>query len=170
MTWPKVMVTGHRPQHLNTAQQHFADDELSRIALKLRAENATQVAISGMALGADQWWASAALAARLELWAFIPFPQQAEKWSIVDQRTWEYLRGRAAKEMVIAGSYSVQALHARNDTMLNFADLVVAAWDPRITSGGTASCVRKAMSRGAPILHVNLETMTTTMRRPDGHR
>lgn len=164
MTWPKVMVTGHRPQHLDEPQTRFAWAELERLSLKL-AEDGTQIAISGMAVGADQWWATCALAAGLELHAFVPFPQQPDRWSLEQQITYRYLVGRASKTMVIADQYSVAALHQRNDTMLNFADAVIAVWDPRIRTGGTASCVAKAKRRGLPLVHVNLETLTTTLRR-----
>lgn len=165
MTFEKVMVTGHRPQHLSIFQAAFATSELERLAAKLAASG-TRVGISGMALGADRWWADAVLAAELDLWSFIPFPQQAARWPEIDLVHWQYLRGRAAHEHVTSLSYSVAALHQRNDDMLDAADAVIAAWSPSKTTGGTASCVQKAMARRMPIIIVDLDAMETTMRMP----
>lgn len=164
MDYPKVMVTGHRPQHLTIPQDDFARAELDRIAQKLVAENGMTVGISGMAIGADTYWCYSVLAAGAELWGFIPFPQQAAKWSLYQRQEWDYLRGRCARTWVGADRFSVGALHARNDAMLAEADLVVAVWDVRKMQGGTASCVQKAMRLGKPIIHINVATFETTAR------
>lgn len=163
MRFPRVMVTGHRPQFLNPDQQRWSELELERIAVKLRDQHGMEVGISGMALGADTWWGYATLFAWRELWAFIPFPQQPDKWSRQQQAAWAELRGRATHEVMIAGEYSVGALHARNDAMLQNCDLVVAVWDPSKTTGGTASAVDKATGLRLPILHVDPIAQTTTM-------
>lgn len=159
------MVTGHRPQFLSPDSQAWAERELERVAVKLRDQHGMQVGISGMALGADTWWGYATLYAWQELWAFIPFPQQSDRWAPADVVRWQELRERATHEMLIAGEYSVGALHARNDAMLENSDLVVAVWDPSKTTGGTASAVQKAQQRGLPILHVDPVAQTTAMRR-----
>jgi uncharacterized phage-like protein YoqJ len=164
MSFTRVMVTGHRPQHLSEGAQVWAAGELERLAFKL-ADDGMEVGISGLALGADTWWASAVLAAGVPLWSFVPFPQQADKWSRTDQATWQYLQGRSARVWEIAPRYSVQALHARNDRMLDAADLVIAVWDPFHQTGGTASCVQKALGRGLPIVHVDVSRQVTVMKR-----
>lgn len=164
MKYGRVMVTGHRPQFIAPDGQHWARLELERIAIKLRDQHGMQVGISGMALGADTWWGYATLFAWVDLWAFIPFPQQPDRWAPADVAAWQELRSRAKHEVVIANEYSVQALHARNEAMLLNADLVVAVWDPAKTTGGTASCVQKAQREGLPIIHLNPVTMTTTAR------
>lgn len=73
-TWPIVMVTGHRPQHLSPGVRPWVRAELERLALKLRDEHGTATGISGMAVGADLWWADAVVKAGLRLWAHVPFP------------------------------------------------------------------------------------------------
>lgn len=153
--FPRVMVTGHRPQGIPVESHEWVKLELERLAIKLRDEHGTQVGISGMALGADIWWAQAVKFAWLDLWAFLPFPQQAERWAPVDVALWNEMRGRAAHEVVVADAYSVQALHARNDAMLENADLVVAVWDPLTVTGGTYNTVVKAVKRGLPIIHLH---------------
>ena len=166
MRFPRVMVTGHRPQFFAPDRAAWAERELERVAVKLRDHHGMQAGISGMALGADTWWGFATLYAWQELWAFIPFPQQPEKWMTSDRVRWQELRERATREVVVAGEYSVGALHARNDQMLDYSDLVVAVWDPSKQTGGTASCVQKAQARGLPILHVDPVAMTVTMKAP----
>lgn len=171
-TYPRVMVTGHRPQHLGPGESEFMKDELHRLARKLVRDHGMTVGISGMALGADMEWAWAVLSSRHAnrpgpaLWAFIPFPQQADRWSGSQIDEWSYLRSRADRETIVADSYSVRALHARNDAMLLESDLVIAVWNPTIVTGGTASCVDKAMQLGLPVIHVDPVARQTTLRRP----
>lgn len=162
----KVMVTGHRPQHMTGRQVEFGQAEIERVGLRLRDESGMRVGISGMALGADTWWASTTLWLGLDLWSFIPFPQQAHRWGPVDREIWQLHRSRAAHEHVTSLSYSVQALHERNDEMLNAADAVIAVWSPSKTTGGTASCVQKAIARRMPLIVVDLDELATTMRMP----
>lgn len=164
MRYSRVMVTGHRPQFLAPDAQEWAKLELERIAIKLRDQYGMQVGISGMALGADTWWGYATVFAWCDLWAFIPFPQQPDRWGTADVAAWRELRSRAAHEVVIAGEYSVGALHARNDAMLSNSDLVVAVWDPSKVSGGTASAVAKAQSAGMPMIHLDPVARTVTTR------
>lgn len=163
--WVRVAVTGHRPQHLNADQQRFARDELARLAVKLRGEHDTSVAISGMALGADTWWAAAAADAGLALWAYVPFEAQSVRWSEPERRVWGQMRAAAARQLVLGKEYDVRLLHARNDYMLRDADAVIAVWDPRKTTGGTASAVSKARAAGQPLIVVDLEAMRTRIER-----
>lgn len=153
--FPRVMVTGHRPQDIPPQSHDWVKLELERLAIKLRDQNGTQVGISGMALGSDIWWAQAVKFAWLDLWAFLPFPQQAERWAPADVALWQEMRGRAAYELVTAQSYSVQALHQRNTDMLKNSDLVIAVWDPLKTTGGTYNTVTKAVKMGLPIIHMH---------------
>lgn len=163
--WEKVMVTGHRPQHLGVEAVGWLGVELPRVIEKLR-ERGMRIGISGMALGVDQWWAHDVLAAGLELWSFVPFPQQGDRWTRDQRAVWEDLRSRATKEMVIAREYSVGALHQRNDTMLSFADAVVSVWDPQLRSGGTFSCMSKALDRRMPVIHLDPVRRTTMLKEP----
>lgn len=153
--FPRVMVTGHRPQGIPVESHDWVKLELERLAVKLRDQNGTEVGISGMALGADIWWAQAVKFAWLDLWAFLPFPQQADRWAPADVALWQEMRSRAAHELVTAQEYSVQALHQRNSDMLENSDLVIAVWDPTTTTGGTYNTVVKAVAKGLPIIHLH---------------
>jgi len=168
--WPTVMVTGHRPQHLHPSVQPWIRSELDRLAVKLRDEHGTIAGISGMAIGADQWWAASVLNADLKLHAHVPFPQQADKWGAEDRAEWNRLCERAWKLKTYGSRYEVRTLHERNDGMIAetraAGGAVIAVWLPSKTSGGTASAVEKATKAGLPIIHVNPEQRITTLRMP----
>ncbi|QQO39190.1 DprA-like DNA processing chain A [Microbacterium phage Rudy] len=168
MIFPRVALTGHRPQSLSPSARDWVPLELERLAVKLRDQHGMRVGISGMALGSDIWWAQATVFAWLDLWAFIPFPQQADpaRWKPADVALWNEMRSRAAAEVVIAPEYSVQALFARNEAMLNDADLVIAVWNPWSTGGGTTATVKSAVNRGLPIIHLDPDRQTTTLLAP----
>jgi hypothetical protein len=93
--WPTVMVTGHRPQHLEPDSIEWIGAELHRVAGKLREEFGTTTGISGMAIGADMMWARSVLAHNLALWAHVPFPEQADVWPTDFQAEHRRLLARA---------------------------------------------------------------------------
>jgi uncharacterized phage-like protein YoqJ len=166
-SWPAVMVTGHRPQHLRPDVRPWVRSELVRLALKLRNEHGTTVGISGMAIGADLWWAATAVKAGLTLHAHVPFPQQPDKWRDEDKAEWQRLLGLAAHTETYGAGFSVRLLHARNDGMIRACDLAIAVHDPRKTEGGTASAVRKLLALGRPVVHVDPWARMTTLRRAE---
>ena len=166
-TFVTCMVTGHRPQHLSASEMAWSQVALHTAAWRLRSRYGMQEAISGMAIGADTWWALGALASGAHLAAYIPFEDQANKWSETERAIWRELRQRAHREVVVAGpenpGYDVRMLHARNDAMLKATaaarGLVVALYKPG-TTGGTASAVEKAEAAGLPMLMLNPVTRT----------
>ncbi len=164
--WPRVMVTGHRPQFLSTGQASWVRGELDRLAVKVRDGHDAQVAITGAALGADTWWARSAARAGLRVWAYVPFLDQASTWTPSEQDTWRRLVGVADRTLVLGDGYDVRLLHARNEFMVRDADLVIAVWDPAKTTGGTASTVRKARAAGKTVVVVDASARRTRIERP----
>lgn len=160
------MVTGHRPQKLPAGSHKGIELELERLAVKLRDQHGMRVGISGMALGADIWWAQATVFAWQELWAFIPFPQQADNWEPADVALWQEMRGRATHEPITAPTYSVAALMQRNTDMVDNSDLVIAVYDPAQPKSGTGGTVRKAAAKMLPIIHLNPVNGSTTLLPP----
>lgn len=149
----RVMVTGHRPHHLDADQQAWSQVMLARVAAQLAGMHGARHCISGLALGADTWWAVAGLAAGMRLHVYVPFEAQAAKWSGEQQALWRQLRAAASREVLVGGrDYDVRMLHARNDAMLADADLVVALLRSDATSGGTHSTVSKGRHSGRPML------------------
>lgn len=163
--YERVMVTGHRPQHLTKRESSFARSELNRLAEKLVDDHGMVAGISGMALGADTWWAHAVLdTADAELWAYIPFEHQPDRWREEEQKTWRSLRSLASREVVLGVEYDVKLLHARNDAMIRDSDLAIAVWKPSKETGGTASAVRKLKSLKRSVVIVDLDRFRTYRR------
>lgn len=162
--WRNVMVTGHRS--LSDVQTAFARAELVRIANKVREHHGAEVGISGMALGADTWWAEAVLDAGLALDAYIPFTCQSDRWPPDAKSRWRDLLGRSRQVINVgADTYDVRLLHARNAAMVDAADACVAVYDPSHTTGGTVSAMRKVRATGLPLVVVNVAQMTVTIER-----
>lgn len=165
-----VALTGHRPQHLNAQQSAWARVVIPQVMARLVTAYDMRVAISGMALGADTWWALAALSAGVELRAYIPFEAQAARWSAADQALWHAIRASADREVMVSdGEFSVGALHARNDAMIAAGDAVVALLRGSMSTGGTADAYRKTIAAGKPVLHLDPDACTVTWaegRRP----
>lgn len=157
--FPKVMVTGHRERGLSPTEAEFAKVGLRRTMIRFREAYGMQEAISGMALGVDTWWARLAVELGVPLAAYIPYPQQAERWSSSHQAEWEKLQKIADREVVMGDSYNVRLLFARNHAMLRDADAVVAVWRPSQVTGGTADAAKNARKVGKPMVLVNLDTM-----------
>lgn len=153
--YPSVALTGHRPGALGPDAAAWVRDALARVATGLQERYGTVEAISGLALGSDTWWAQAALDADLRLAVYLPCPQQADRWPETDRVRWARLRAAASREVVISPTYSVRALHARNEAMLRDCDALAAVHDPAITTGGTATTVAKARTVGRPVLHID---------------
>jgi len=155
--FPKVMVTGHRPKSFGAGDELWSVRELHRTLKRLQRFHGVEEAISGMALGADTWWADSALSLGIPLAAYIPFEAQPDAWGRDDREKWRSLREQAHREVVLGDHYDVRLLHARNDAMLRDADLCVALWRKSATSGGTFSAVKKAQAMGKPLIILDPE-------------
>ncbi|MFG1872057.1 hypothetical protein [Micromonospora arborensis] len=165
--WPVVCATGHRPQHLTPDARDWSARELTRVAAKLRDEHGTRIGISGMALGVDTWWAHAVLAAGLQLWAYVPFPEQHKRWKPEDQAEWHRLLTLASRVRYFGQRYDVRLLHARNDGMLLDAQAVTAVWLPGKKDGGTYSAVNKARRLRHPVIHLDPQRKRTSLPTPN---
>jgi ribA/ribD-fused uncharacterized protein len=165
--WTRVAVTGHRPLYFTPDQANWAQGELERLAVKVRDEHGTRVALTGAALGADTVWARSAARAGLDLWAYVPFLTQPASWTPEDRKTWGQMLSLAQRTLVLGAEYDVRLLHARNDFMLRDADLVIAVMDPAKTTGGTASTVAKARAAGRTLVIVDVAARHTRLERGD---
>lgn len=166
--WPVVSGTGHRPQHLAAQARAWLRDKLRKAACWLRDERGTRVGISGMAIGFDLWWADAIIGAGLTLGAYIPCPQQADRWTAAYRAEWQRLRDLAdpAVSRSFADHYSVGVLHKRNKAMLRDSNAVLCGWLPSRRNGGTWSAVRAAHAMGKPGLHLDPGAQTVRLGLP----
>lgn len=167
--WETVFATGHR--RVPAAGERWTRSKLMGCARWLAAERGTRVGISGMARCSDLWWAEAVLHAGMELWAFIPFEEQTERWSRADRADWWALRRAATTVRVIgavntAGSNRTALLWQRNDAMLDAGDAAVAVWISTQFQGGTYGCLRRAARRRLPGVHLDPAACGIRMRLP----
>lgn len=153
------MVTGHRPQFFSPEEKDFALRSLLSIANKCKNELGMVEAISGMAIGVDTWWAEAAIRLDLELAAYIPFPQQPDRWYAKDKQKWQELRDKASREVILGESFSMRLLHMRNHSMIKDSDLAVAVWKPSKQDGGTYAAVKKLRAEKRPLIIVDMDNL-----------
>jgi len=163
--FPSVMLTGHRPTGLSEAEQIWAQEEIRRTLKRLQLFHGSREVISGLALGADTWWAQAALSYKMNLAAYIPFEAQADSWPVGNQKLWKELREKASREVVLGTHYDVKFFHARNDAMIKDADLCVALWKTSTTRGGTFSAVQKIRKLEKPLILLDPESRTVAAER-----
>lgn len=166
----RVSLTGHRPHEFTADQEAWIKDRLRAVALRLKSHYGTRVAISGMALGADTWWAEAALEAGLRLWCYIPFEAQADKWQPSEVQRWRELRSEANREVVLGQEYDVRLLHCRNELMVRDSDMMTAVHLKERRSGGTVETIKKARRAGLPMLRLNVSDREVTKVSPGGGR
>jgi hypothetical protein len=148
-TWLVAGATAHRKLAGARAREDgyasWAGRELRDKACKLRDEHGTRVGISGMARGGDMRWAQAVLAAGLDLWAYVPFPQQPQWWSRADKAQWRDLLHAATLIRLFSRVYEPRWYFVRNDGILADSDVLVAVYDPSVTAAsGTFDTFVKA--------------------------
>lgn len=147
-----VAATGHRPDKLGGYAIGPATQRLILARRWLEVVRPSSV-ISGMALGWDQAWAQAAVDLGIPFVAAVPFIGQEKAWPPMSQFAFEQLLKCAAEVVIVSrGGYSVRAMHARNEWMVDHCDLLAALWDG--TSGGTDGCVAYAAKVGRPMVNL----------------
>lgn len=161
MSTTALMVTGHRPQHLVPGQSDWICSELRRVIDKVQPD----VAISGLALGVDTWFATTVLDYPCDLYAYCPGPWQADRWPIPDQTVWANLRSMAAKVFDESPQYHPGAFHARNQAMVNHASEAIVVWNGK-RSGGTYDALRRIHLAGHPFIHIRPDGSPTTRIHP----
>ena len=142
-----ICCTGHRPKSLPTGYDTAPLIALAKPWLAARKPDAV---ISGMALGWDTAVAIAALELGIPVHAYIPFVGQADAWPQRAQTEYQSLLLRCAEIKVICPpGYEAWKMQARNEAMVDAADLVLALWNGE--KGGTGNCCRYATEKGKPI-------------------
>lgn len=161
--WVRVGVTAHRPHKIPKEMRGWVRDELERVTDKLATEHATEVAITGLALGGDLWFAQAARRADLRVWCYSPSPDQDERWPKVWQKTRAEVIADAERVHHLGPRYDVKLLGRRNRWVVRDSDALVAVYDTGRQDGGTAATVRYATGR-IPVILVDLRTQQVRLR------
>lgn len=174
-TWDSsttIAVTGHRPNKL----WGYKDSEpvlkalatIKSILINYHTQGYKYI-ISGMALGMDMYVARMVLELQeegydLKLIAAIPFENQDSKWNEKDREFYKLICSKA--DIVVEVSdpiYDVTKLQRRNRWMVDHADRVFALWDN--TRGGTANCVKYAISHGVIVDYIAPDAISLRNRR-----
>ena len=119
--------------------------------------------ISGYALGADTIYAEAVIELKrlgypIRLIAAVPFKSQCSNWPQKSQIKYRELLDKADEVVIVSpGEYSPAKMQKRNEWMVDRAEMVFAIWNGG--SGGTANCVKYAMSKGVPIVRFHPSTL-----------
>lgn len=161
--WVRVAVTGHRPGKIGAdlpqperrELQAWVREELNRIAAKLVSKHGMEVAISGLAMGTDLWWADAAHAAGARVWGYAPFPEQDQRYPQVWKDHRAAVIAYAEHVQYLGRSFHNSLYHLRDRLMVRDADALVAVIDPERADGGTVATYRYGLGR-VPVIRVDV--------------
>lgn len=149
-------VTGHRPHKLVPKPRCYSKPfrvQLTQFATGWLRELKPEQVISGMALGWDQAVAVAAIKLNIPLVAAVPFQGQDARWPTSSQRLYRQILARAHHINVISpGGYSLRAMQARNEWIVNHSHQLLALCNPA-RPGGSQHCLAYAHQRHIPITH-----------------
>lgn len=145
--------TGHRT--FRPGELPHVRAALERHILTLHDERGVRYFGAGGALGFDTLAAETVLHLRsalrpdLRLILVLPCMDQADRWSLRDQETYEPIKLRADKVVVLAPSYRTGIMHARNRHLVDCA-LWCVCYQYK-NEGGTAYTVDYARRQGLTV-------------------
>lgn len=153
-----VCLTGNRPQKLpfaeNSREGALLKERMRAAIVSLIEEGYTRF-ISGMALGADIWFAECVLAMKdvypdIELIAAIPYAGQRDRLSFADRFRYDRVLAGCAETVVLSNEYTKFCMNKRNRYMVDNSDVVlVVGYAP---SGGTVNTRAYAEKKGKRIV------------------
>lgn len=122
------------------------------------------VAVTSLAVGADQLLARLVLDRGGSVHAILPFADIARTLPAENLPVYEEFFHRAIVEVVDVDGTDEDAYMAAGERVVELADLMLAVWDgkPARGKGGTADVVKLATSKGVPVVHINPVTRTVT--------
>lgn len=150
-----VSFTGHRPNKLGGYQTPnptytYIIQELNNVLLKIKPDKA----ISGMALGWDQWAAQVCIDLQIPFIAAIPFVGQEKIWPQSSKDIYNSLLRKAIEQVIVCeGGYAAWKMQKRNEWMVDRSELVIACFDG--TNGGTANCISYAKEKNKELIIIN---------------
>ena len=127
-------------------------DETNPIAVAVKkhlrlflSENKPAIAISGMALGVDQWYAEACIELGIPFTAAIPFELMEAKWPRASQERFSVILQKAKDVVYVSGpGYEPWKMQVRNKWMVDNCTELLAVWNG--STVGTNNCLQYAKS------------------------
>ena len=144
--------TGHRTKKLLGCWEESGPkyDKICEQIEKALNEIHPVKAISGMALGIDQWAANICIKLGIPLIAAIPFIGQERRWPAEKQSTYHKLLLLAAEQIIVCeGPYASWKMQKRNEWMVDNCSILIAVHNG--SSGGTANCLKYAAKIGREV-------------------
>lgn len=154
-----VAFAGHRPDKLGGYKlPNPVYTQVCRQLEKTLKELGPTKAISGMALGVDQWAAMICVKLGIPFIAAVPFPGQESKWPESSQHTYKLLLKKADDIVIVSDApFKASKLQKRNEWMVDQLadpeDRLVAVFDG--TDGGTCNCVKYAEKHDKQIIRID---------------
>ena len=149
-----IAITGHRPKDLPPG---YTYENVRRALVNYRPDalrpRGDTAFITGGALGIDQWVAQFAMDEGLPYEVILPFHPavMTARWGYDDKKRLLTLIGEANRIEVVGGdTYDPAMYQRRNERMVDRSDGVFAFWSGK-PHGGTANCIRYALSIGKPV-------------------
>lgn len=127
------------------------------------------VAVSSLAVGADQLLAREVLSRGGSIHAILPFADLEKTFAPEDLSAYQLLRAQASVEVLSTPGTDEDAYLAAGRRVVELSDLLFAVWDglPARGRGGTADVVGYALAVGVPVVHINPIARTVQKRGGD---
>ena len=155
----KVGVTGHQKLNSNAWEWVAATirDELAELRPPL-------IAVSSLAIGADQLLARIVLDCGGSVHAVLPFADIERSFSPENVPMYRELLDASSTEVLDTHGTDQDAYLAAGKRVVQLSDVLVAVWDgePAKGKGGTADVVAYALERKVPLIHVNPQDRTVS--------
>jgi hypothetical protein len=138
------------------------------IAEELAGLDPPLVAVTSLAVGADQLLAELVVERGGAIHAVLPFTDIERSFSADDVRAYRELLRLATVEVLDVPGTDEDAYLAAGHRVVELSDVVFAVWDdtPAKGKGGTADVVDYALRRGVPLVHINPVSRTVQRRDP----
>jgi len=157
-------ITGHRPLKLGGYDEPMREILVETLAGLLVRDGATR-GVTGMAIGADQYFAEACLSLRIPFTAAVPFEGQESRWPPAAQRNYHRLLALAASVVYVSPpGYALWKMQARNQWVVDHCDQLYAVWDG--STGGTANTVILANRAQRIVEVINPRELIHAQRNP----
>lgn len=126
----------------------------------------------GGCLGVDQWAGEILLRLKeqpqfsdIELVIAAPFPNHDANWDEWNRKRLRFLISHSAEHLVIGENDGRESIIARNQYMLDHADVLVAVYDnDRTVHNGVGLCVKSAERKGIPVVFIHPDTGIISVR------
>jgi len=168
----RVGITGHQRLDDPTAWPWVADAIRSELAIL----PPPLVAITSLAIGADQLFANLILERGGSIHAVLPYREIERSFSPEDLPLFRKLASQAELEILNTPGTDQDAYLAAGLRVVDLSDLLIAVWNglPAVGKGGTSDVVTYALRKGIRLLHIEpvgrtvsiLRTNTTTIDNP----